>query len=411
MPAGPQQQFCWVTCRSTVVCVLQVLQDMAGADVQPLSTLQEAHLPSGAQLSGAGTEAEAPTAAALATGQWVCASSRHKEAVGSQKQGSHGLGHGLRTDKLELVERQQSSGGGEQHGSLGRQQGLQERQQGVEAQGQAGHLDAVPLAAVTEQFSSSHGDIPLQAAAKPTGPGTRSIKGPAHEWLTASPSSQTASDEGLENEVTGQGPHRSMQAPISSSSVSARAPAAAVGLPVMSLPAATPVAPPSHSSQAGTSRAKPERGVHPAAMAQQARAAGSLFGLGDRHRASLDRRPDLGAQARRPQSVDLLEKQRQAGGAAGLCRWAVFCLPHALQGCHLQAARQSVVHSAIPAAGQGVPCGLPSQGRWFVRSKRLLRHGLHESHLEGSVLCAGAPPESVTHSRQRLYCLASKQVL
>ena len=299
--------------------MLQVLREMAGPGVQPLTTLREGHLPTGAQLPGAGTEAEAPGAAALATGQWVSAGARQEEAAGSHKhqQGSHRLGHGLRTDQQELLEGPPSSSG-DQHGSLGRQQGLQERWQGVEAQGQVGHPDTVPLVAITEQSSSCNGAISLQA-----GPGTSSIMEPAHTWLTTSASSQTVSDEGSGTEVTGQGPHQSRSSTISSSSMSSMAPAAAVGLPVISLPASTHLAPPSQMSHASTSRAERERGAHPSAMAHQARAAGDIFGLGDRHRASLDRRPDLAGQARRPQSLDLRDKQRQAGGSAGLYRWAV----------------------------------------------------------------------------------------
>lgn len=271
IPAGPQQQFCWVACCSSDVCMLQVLREMAAAAVQPLSTLREAHLPTGAQLSGAGTQAEAPQTAALAPGQWVGVGAHQEDAVGSQEhqQGSHRLGQGLETDQQEVADRQQSPYG----------------------------------------------------------------------WLPASTSSQTVSGEGLESEATGQGPHRSMPSTISSSSASSMPPAAAVGLPVMSLPGGTPMAPPSQASQGSTSRAKPEWGAHPAAMADQARAAGDIFGLGDRHRTSPDRWADWGGQARRPQSLDLREKQRQAGGNAGLYRWAVSCLPHAHQHCHLQAAR------------------------------------------------------------------------
>ena len=384
MPAGPtssaaHQQRCWWACRSTVICMLQVLREMAGAIVQPLSTLREAHLPTGAQLSGAGTEAEAPKAAALATGQWVSASAHQNEAVGAQKhqQGSHGLGQGLRTDQQELVERQQSSSG-DQHGSLDRQQGLQERQQGVEAQGQVGHSDTVPLAAITEQFSSSNGAISLQAAADPAGPSTSSIRGPANAWLTASVSRQAISDEGPESEVTGQGPHRPMPSTISSSSVSAMPPAAAVGLPVMRLPASTPLPPPSQLGQAGTSQAKPEWGAHPAAMADQARAAGNMFGLGDRHRASLDRRHVLGAQARRPQSLDLIGKQRQSSGTAGLYRWAFFCLPlaentspppgsQALASCTLQSRQHGrASYADCPLKADVCKVKVPAEG-WTAR--------------------------------------------
>ena len=147
--------------------------------------------------------------------------------------------------------------------------------------------------------------------------------GPAHTWLIASASSQTVSDEGSGNEVTRQKPHQSRSSTVSNSSMSSMAPAAAVGLPVISLPASTHSAPSSQVSHSSTSRAEREGGAHLSAMAHQARAAGDIFGLGDRHRASLDRRPDLAGQARRPQSLDLRDRQRQAGGSAGLYRWAV----------------------------------------------------------------------------------------
>lgn len=49
---------------------------------------------------------------------------------------------------------------------------------------------------------------------------------------------------------------------------------------------------------------------------------------------------------------------------------------------------------------------------WFapVWSKRLLRIGLRDSHLEASALCAGALPESMAHSCQDVHRLASDPV-